>query len=338
MSIATATGQALGLAPGTAMGYVSALKMLEEFAVSRGKSLVSAGALLLAEFAAETDASFALVKRASAAWRWMRVSAGMEPPSFVVMHQAVRHAATRAKRAGRISSKPATNVKLVMSALRDVGRAAKTVLDDTGSPVSRKFVAAREMCALVSACYGFCRASDLAAAWSESVAVTDLAVSFKCALSKEVLLSRGTGAMSDVLILGAVPEEPLVCPVTWFKLFLKQRSKSEATRVSKWLLCGAKGEKLEPATLSRPLKAVLSHAKVAGVPHSFRGSFASAALDIGFETGAVVRQGRWKSLSTFWRYYDRRGLVGVQLDAMEAARQKTSIVEFPRLLWRVVSR
>jgi hypothetical protein len=234
--------------------------------------------------------------------------------------------------------KPATNVKLVMASLRVVGREAKAVLDDPASTVSRKMTTSREMCALVSACYGFCRASDLAAAWSESVAVTDQAVSFRCALSKEVLLARGTGAMSDVVILGAVPEEPLVCPVTWFKLFIELRGKSEATRMSKWLLCGSKGEKLKPATLSRPLKSVLSHAKVAGVPHSFRGSFASAALDLGFESGTVVRQGRWKALSTFWRFYDRRGLVGVELDAMEAARQKDSIAEFPRLLWRVVSR
>jgi hypothetical protein len=97
MSVATARGQALDLSPGSAVGYVSALRMLEEFAVRHSKSLLSASALLLAEFAAETNASFALIKRAAAAWRWMRVSAGMEPPSFVGMQQAVRQVERRGR-------------------------------------------------------------------------------------------------------------------------------------------------------------------------------------------------------------------------------------------------
>lgn len=338
MSDVAARAQALGVAPGTAAGYVSALQALERFAVVRGKSLVLASAVLLAEYAGESDATFAMLKRTAAAWRWLRVSAGMEPPSKEVLHQVVRHAATRAKRAGKISSKVALDVAKVLRTVRLACVEARRVFDDARSSWSNKFVAARNVCALLAACFGFCRSGDLCQIWAESVAATDEAVSFRCALSKEVLLARGTGSMSDIVILGAVPEDPLLCPVVWFRLFQEQRILLEATKVAKFLLCGVKGERLKPSTLGRPLQSVLRLAKVSGSPHCFRGSFASAALDLGFEVGAVTRQGRWKSVSTFWKFYDRRGMVSVVMDAVEASRAKSCISAFPRLLWQVVSR
>jgi hypothetical protein len=338
MRRAAARAQALGLSAGTAAGYVSAMRALEAFAVDRGESWLTADELMFVEFAAQPEVSYALVKRAAAAWRWFFVATGQEPPRPVVLNQTVRHAASRARRANAIRSRAAVSVVDVMRCVRELCRRSKAALE-RGQPPESAWVIVRDVCVLLCACYGFLRPSDLAAVYAPSVSVSAGSdVSLQVALSKEVLLRSGTGALSSLVSLGAVTEEPLVCPVVWFQRMLAVRAAVPRVHESSWLFCGVDGGKLRAATLGRVLRRVLGLAKVAGTPHSFRCSFSSAALDLGVAMVSVVRQGRWSSDAVFWRHYNRQGMVGVSAREGRDGGGDVDVVAFPRRLWAAVSR
>jgi hypothetical protein len=331
-----------GLSDASVAAYNRAHLVLEEYARKSGEKLWQPSPHFFFNFAATNCISRpGAVKLSGMAWRWLFLSVGATPPPPQTIRLVISYAFAMARRQGKIGSKPALSVVGVWQALKKRLAVAADECDRTGDgqlSVSARFIRARDACMSLSAVYAFMRSSDVARVVEDSVVVGDDSVSFRAARTKELSRVSRSDARTAAMWLGRVSDDDVVCPVKWFRRFQALRSELGFGADQRQYFCAVNGDVITSSTVAQVLRGLVmdvEDARASGklaTPHALRGSMSSAALDMGVTLDDVLRQGRWKQASTFWHYYDRRGLVGIQLPPDGGCR----LVEWPARLAQVV--
>ncbi len=307
----------LGVRESTASNYARALRQLKEYASSRGEVLWRPSSTLFSNFVADRGVSPSGAHSAASALRWLFVSCGMTPPVPLTLRQAVSYAFARARDCGALHTKPALSFLHAWRTARSLAMETVTEMDclqDAPNATAKQFRVARDICIVLVVLYAWLRVSDVSRVVFSSLVIDDDAVSFRAMMTKSERLHKQAGPMTPTMVLGAVRDEPHMCPVRWHRCYMSLRESAGVN--STWMYCQTDGTQLRPTTVAFVLKRFLSRmppgTAEGATPHSLRGSGASAALDIGVTLDDVLRQGRWFKAATFLKHYDRRGMVGIQ--------------------------
>jgi integrase len=127
--------------------------------------------------------------------------------------------------------------------------------------------------------------------------------------TKELLNSRRGRQFSAQIQMGS----PVRCSALDLPLWMGrlERAATELglspTRDS--FICERNGTAMKATAVSTVLRRHLRNAGIEATPHAFRATFASLAIDLGFEMDVVQHVGRWSATKSLRRCYSKFGSV-----------------------------